>query len=134
MVHLEKKLKKNSLQNIANIDTQTLFMRHPKNVKNWRFFQVNDEKILDLSKFAPKQSQHPQSKKTLLIGIEPGHDGVQISPCRTEGCESSRKLHTLEPPKATPAPNTSSMPLLYLERDVHSPLHLPNVTAKAFSN
>lgn len=69
----KKKLKKNSLWNSANIDPKALLMTQPRSFKNERFIKVNEYKTLDLSKFAPKQSQHPQSKTTPLIRIEKGN-------------------------------------------------------------
>lgn len=74
-VHKRKKLKKSPLQKSTKIDAHTLYtsQHNSRSFKNERFFQINEEKTLDLSKFAPIQSQHPPSvRRRRSLGLNKG--------------------------------------------------------------
>lgn len=74
-VDKRKKLKKSPLQESTKIDAHTLHtsQHNPKSLKNERFFQVNEEKTLDLSKFAPKQRPNPRSlRRPCPLGLNKG--------------------------------------------------------------
>lgn len=137
-VDKRKKLKKSPLQKSTKTDAHTLHTTQPKKFQKWKILSSKWRENTGFIQVCTKTKPTPPSlRRPCSLGLNKGTTergflrvgSRDVNPWGSCTPWNLQRLHQHH----LHTPNTSSMPLLYLERDVHSPLCLPNVTAKAFS-